>query len=846
MRIKEGFLHVKRIWVWGLMMALFLGLFSTTSVSAASVTPLSISFTGYTAGSALPSGYTVRQGSAKMGNGYMELAANTILTLPSTYQASDFVWEIDFTIVSANEPTRWVSFMYRTQGTGTPTNYMQMCVRQGASASNGVETAYFNGSGWQYNSTASYSSNISASNKYTAKIEADGKYLIQSINGTQINITDSALSTQSGGFALQTNNSVMRVYAIRLSDKRDLNNALNGSKFIRATYEPTTKLVGAPTVIQTVNSTAKLNALKNTVKPQGAWFKVGADSAHNVVLGNTTTTLKTALDACAGSVIPILEIADMASAKYVAGVLRNTYYDVILASADKDVLSYLSQQYLRYTRCAYIAYETDMTKVAQTALSAGAMICVLQDPTRANVEYLQKRFLTVTTRRLDSSTDQHRVAAAVNCGANGVVVGDPTVAYDLYARVTSTTYVRRPFVIGHRGYPTVAPENTVEGMKEAFKAGADAVECDVWVTADNHVVINHNGNIGGYTTNTSASQHIETLTRAQIKTYTLKAVGSYSNCKFAFLDEMFSVLKTYPDKVLVVEVKTTTPRVVDLVRELAEQYDVLDQIVFISFHPAQMTRCRELCPEVGASSLGSGSFGTVAKGMESVYTAVQELPSAFSPDYNITAALTYALQHRGISINAWTINDTAMARTNAQKGVQFVTTDHSEFASQFKSEWTPKTAKQLWNITPAAATISKPTMSTTSTTKTTATTKATTTTRKNTQGGNTTATVGTTAQGGNKPTTSQNKPSSGKPQGGNTTKSKITQGNPTQGNPTQGNKPLPSGNPSAGDVTTTAPVDSTPYHQSSGISPLVWILIGCAALVGFAMTMVLVNKKKST
>ncbi|MBE6793010.1 MAG: hypothetical protein E7534_05915 [Ruminococcaceae bacterium] len=828
---------MKRIVVLGLVMALFLSLFAGFSVSAASVTPLSVNFSSYTAGSALPSGYTVRQGSAKMGNGYMELAANTMLTLPSTYQAADFVWEIDFTIAFANEPTRWVSFMYRTQGTAIPTTYMQMCVRQGASASNGVETAYFNGSGWQYNSTASYSSSISASNKYTAKIETDGKYIIQSINGTQINVTDSALSTQSGGFGLQTNNSVMRVYAIRLSDKRDLNNALNGSKYIRATYEPTTKLVGAPTVIQTVDSTAKLNALKNSVKPQGAWLTVGTDSAHSVVLGNTTTTLKTALDACAGGVIPILEVSDMASAKYVAGVLKHTYYDVILASANTDVLSYFSSQYLRYTRRAYIAFETDMKKVAQTALSAGAMICVLQDPTRANVEYLQKRFLTVTTRRLDNSTDQNRVAAAVNCGANGVVVSDPAVAYNLYARVTTTTYVRRPFVIGHRGYPTVAPENTVEGMKAAFDAGADAVECDVWVTADNHVVINHNGNLGGYTTNASANQHIETLTRAQIKTYTLKAVGSYSNCKFAFLDEMFAVLKTYPDKVLVVEVKTTTASVVGLVRDLAKQYGVLDQIVFISFHSAQMERCRELCPEVGASSLGSGSFGTVAKGMESAYTTVQDLPSAFSPDYNITAALTYALQHRGISVNAWTINDTAMARTNAQKGVQFVTTDHSEFASQLKSEWTPKTAKQLWNITPAAATIFKPTAATGSTTKTTATAG------NNPQGGNTTATVGNDPQGGT--TAADNKPqgTTTAPVGGDTGDDGWNDDGLSDGGDDSGDDGRNDGD--GGNATTTVPVGGG-QKPSKGLHPLLWILIGCAVVVGFAVIMVNVKKTKKS
>lgn len=46
-------------------------------------------------------------------------------------------------------------------------------------------------------------------------------------------------------------------------------------------------------------------------------------------------------------------------------------------------------------------------------------------------------------------------------------------------------------VIGHRGARDLGPENTVEGIRDAFAAGADAVEFDVNFTADGRIVLMH-------------------------------------------------------------------------------------------------------------------------------------------------------------------------------------------------------------------------------------------------------------------------------------------------------------------------------------------------------------------
>lgn len=49
----------------------------------------------------------------------------------------------------------------------------------------------------------------------------------------------------------------------------------------------------------------------------------------------------------------------------------------------------------------------------------------------------------------------------------------------------------RPLVIGHRGFASRFPENTLLSFREALAAGADGVECDVQKTADGRYVVIH-------------------------------------------------------------------------------------------------------------------------------------------------------------------------------------------------------------------------------------------------------------------------------------------------------------------------------------------------------------------
>lgn len=51
-------------------------------------------------------------------------------------------------------------------------------------------------------------------------------------------------------------------------------------------------------------------------------------------------------------------------------------------------------------------------------------------------------------------------------------------------------------IIGHRGARGLAPENTIESIEAALRAGADGVEIDVRVTSDGVIVLSHDPSFG--------------------------------------------------------------------------------------------------------------------------------------------------------------------------------------------------------------------------------------------------------------------------------------------------------------------------------------------------------------
>lgn len=87
----------------------------------------------------------------------------------------------------------------------------------------------------------------------------------------------------------------------------------------------------------------------------------------------------------------------------------------------------------------------------------------------------------------------------------------------------------RPLLVGHRGAMAVAPENTMLSFEKGLAGGADILELDVQLTADNQVIVFHSTELQE---KTSATGMVHEHTAAFLQTLD---VGSHFDPAFAGL-----------------------------------------------------------------------------------------------------------------------------------------------------------------------------------------------------------------------------------------------------------------------------------------------------------------------
>ena len=72
----------------------------------------------------------------------------------------------------------------------------------------------------------------------------------------------------------------------------------------------------------------------------------------------------------------------------------------------------------------------------------------------------------------------------------------------------------RPLILGHRGAPAEAPENTLAAFRRAIELGADGIECDVQRSADGALVLIHDETVDRTTDGSGAVGELPRATLA--------------------------------------------------------------------------------------------------------------------------------------------------------------------------------------------------------------------------------------------------------------------------------------------------------------------------------------------
>lgn len=223
-------------------------------------------------------------------------------------------------------------------------------------------------------------------------------------------------------------------------------------------------------------------------------------------------------------------------------------------------------------------------------------------------------------------------------------------------------------IIAHRGASYLAPENTVASSKLAWELGADAVECDIYMSLDKKIIVCHDGNTkrtagASFTIKETTSDVLRTLDAGSFKD------EKYKGEKLPFLEEIIQVV---PDgKELVIEIKCGS-EVLPSLRELISKYEKTKKFVFICFDFQTITETKKVFPKNPCYWLCSNA--------ELLEKTISQVPASgingLSLSYGlIDKKIADKVKGMNLELFSWTVDDPNEAGRLISLGVKGITTN---------------------------------------------------------------------------------------------------------------------------------------------------------------------------
>jgi glycerophosphoryl diester phosphodiesterase len=239
---------------------------------------------------------------------------------------------------------------------------------------------------------------------------------------------------------------------------------------------------------------------------------------------------------------------------------------------------------------------------------------------------------------------------------------------------TSIYPAKNPEVVAHRGYhPGNVSENSISSLVEAQKLGVFGSEFDVYVTTDNVVVIYHDATLGN-------GLRIDSSTYNDLKSYKLGNGESLPTFEQHLIQG-----KKYPDVKLVCEVKPHATldlslKCVDACAALVNQYDMADQVAWISFDYNVCKKIAELYPDAKVQYLSDSNPPLDPE------TVLNDGINGIDYQMKVLSdALIYKAHELGMDVNVWTVNNRSDMFKFIEKGVDYITTNESAVALELVS-----------------------------------------------------------------------------------------------------------------------------------------------------------------
>ena len=596
----------------------------------------------------------------------------------------DAIYTARVKITKQTAASRFGALMFRLQDpTGKKIPYMQTAFRYDISASNGLEIAERTaGDSWSVTQKGSVSG-VKGGDYFEVTANFCGKVATSTVNGKTY-LTEKNSPYSSGAMGLQVRGARLTVDSIKITINPQ-SMLVEADRGLTDTRDPESNVVLEPSLITEVSTTAQLQALETTL-PAIAIFDLEMNAGELCVVLDRGYVKLTDVNICE-RVIPAFVIetspVEEAFCKYLATLnMRDLYIISSSPGTIKNIRAKFSDVYAMYQTSGNV-YDAEVLRSRVIECGARGAIVDSSIATRDYVSYLQDRYLVVWQRVTEKDIS---AVTAINNGVLGLITPDVKATEACFTKYyDKNTLVRTPEIIGHRGNPSTAQENTVAGSVEAFKLGATMVENDIYLMKDGNIIVMHDSTLDR-TTNGSGNtvdQTAETIKQYQVDSHSGVAPEPVPTLRDYF--EQFAGT----GEVLVIELKSSNTNVCAPLAKLIKEYKMEQQVVIIAFNQNVIKAMRAAMPDSSVNFLTSSITANESLSLDvtkQIVDIVIPLNTAYSPSQSVGTLginLYTDLAVRGITVWNWTVNKQSNFDAFFVSGIRGITTNYSQWAGNY-------------------------------------------------------------------------------------------------------------------------------------------------------------------
>ena len=236
--------------------------------------------------------------------------------------------------------------------------------------------------------------------------------------------------------------------------------------------------------------------------------------------------------------------------------------------------------------------------------------------------------------------------------------------FSTIAAATIATAAAQPKVIAHRGFWDApgSAQNSLRALAKADSIGCWGSEFDVWMTADEKLVVNHDASFKGLPIETSQAADVTALTLSN---------GEH----LPLLDDYLKAFAERPGIKVVCELKVHTDKrreakAVKKVLKLMKRHKLTDRAVYITFSPEATREFVKRAPKGTEVYYLNGNWTPQqlkdegCAGLDYSLAVMKKHPEWIEQCHNL-----------GLKVNIWTVNRRDDLQWCIDHGADFITTN---------------------------------------------------------------------------------------------------------------------------------------------------------------------------